>query len=327
VTLQMPEDSVTFVDSSRPVADSHGRFFVAPLGEPGMIAVFGPNGRFLRTVGRFGSGPGEFRSITRLAAIPGDSILVFDNMMARMSVIAPTLEITRTAPAPSLVYGIARMGDGTLVAAALVGTRQGAGNPYHILGDRGIVRSFGATDETRPRDAAFAGARAITPAKGGGFWAGHFNRYEIERADSVGELHIVVNRTVDWFPAWTKSEGAPPWLVRPNPKLTALREDAHGNLWTFILVARKNWKPVMPQTNVRGDRAFSMPATNDIDRIIERVIEVIDPRTGNVRASRRVRGSFADFVGSDMIYRRHETEGGMIQITISRLELADTASH
>src|SRR5215213_5330837 len=55
----------------------------------GRIVAFGPDGRFLRTMGRKGSGPGEFQAIRTIQVLPGDSLLVFDGGLNRVSVFAP----------------------------------------------------------------------------------------------------------------------------------------------------------------------------------------------------------------------------------------------
>lgn len=49
------------------------------------IHVFGPDGDHLRSLGRGGSGPGEFESTTTISVI-GDSIYVYDRSRARLSV-------------------------------------------------------------------------------------------------------------------------------------------------------------------------------------------------------------------------------------------------
>lgn len=53
------------------------------------IVVFGPGGRVARMIGRAGSGPGEFRTIRSVQILPGDSLLVYDSGLGRVSVFAP----------------------------------------------------------------------------------------------------------------------------------------------------------------------------------------------------------------------------------------------
>jgi hypothetical protein len=53
------------------------------------IVIVGASGRVVRMMGRRGSGPGEFRSIRTVQVLPGDSLLVFDGGLGRVSVFEP----------------------------------------------------------------------------------------------------------------------------------------------------------------------------------------------------------------------------------------------
>jgi hypothetical protein len=68
--------------------DSRGRAYVADWLAARLI-VLDADGRILRTVGRKGLGPGEFRGIRGVQVLPGDSLLVYDPGAARLSVFAP----------------------------------------------------------------------------------------------------------------------------------------------------------------------------------------------------------------------------------------------
>lgn len=69
-------------------ADSRGNVYVPDFYQ-NRVVTFGPDGRVVRTVGRAGSGPGEFRAIRTVQILPGDSLLVFDAGLGRVSVFAP----------------------------------------------------------------------------------------------------------------------------------------------------------------------------------------------------------------------------------------------
>jgi len=68
--------------------DSRGRIYVADYGQA-QVTVFDNNGRYLRTIGRRGSGPGEFQNPMQIAVGPGDTLLVFDIGLRRLSKFAP----------------------------------------------------------------------------------------------------------------------------------------------------------------------------------------------------------------------------------------------
>lgn len=60
-----------------------GCFYVADDGNH-RIAVFGPDGEYLRSIGRQGSGPAEFRNISYMS-LEGDILTVFDRMQRRLT--------------------------------------------------------------------------------------------------------------------------------------------------------------------------------------------------------------------------------------------------
>jgi hypothetical protein len=71
--------------------DAQGRIYVGDW-QAARVAVLSPDGRLLRTMGRKGLGPGEFRSIRGLQVLPGDSLLVYDPNAARLTVFSPSGE-------------------------------------------------------------------------------------------------------------------------------------------------------------------------------------------------------------------------------------------
>jgi hypothetical protein len=69
--------------------DVDSRGFVYVAGGEHEVTVLDPTGRVVRTVGREGAGPGEFRGVWTLQVLPGDSLMVFDANLARLTVFRP----------------------------------------------------------------------------------------------------------------------------------------------------------------------------------------------------------------------------------------------
>jgi hypothetical protein len=61
------------------------------------LRFFDRDGRHLRSVGRRGSGPGEFEQIGGLWRFAGDSLAVWDLRQSRLSIFSPAGELVRTA--------------------------------------------------------------------------------------------------------------------------------------------------------------------------------------------------------------------------------------
>lgn len=76
------------LDRVRGVATTEGRLAVANAGSR-QILVFDTAGSLLQRIGRDGEGPGEFRSLSSVHYVRGDSLLTFDSRLQRFSVFSP----------------------------------------------------------------------------------------------------------------------------------------------------------------------------------------------------------------------------------------------
>jgi len=146
--------------------DGRGRIYVADVGQA-HITVFDSAGRYLHTIGRRGSGPGEFNQPMQMGVRPGDTLLVFDVGLRRLSEFAPDGRFLRqqVLGKVSVVNDIEFLPNGDIV---LVGFTPLAEAVIHIL-DRELrpVRSFG---EPAPLDVQYfsesllGGYADVTPA-------------------------------------------------------------------------------------------------------------------------------------------------------------------
>jgi 6-bladed beta-propeller len=80
--------------------DSRGHIYVADW-YAGRVAVLDSTGALVRTIGRKGLGPGEFRGMRGVQVLSGDSLLVYDPGAARLSIFPPG----SAAPARTLNLG------------------------------------------------------------------------------------------------------------------------------------------------------------------------------------------------------------------------------
>jgi hypothetical protein len=72
-----------------------GEIWVAQADE---VRLFSSQGQHLRTLGRRGDGPGEFRFIGRVELIAPDTLLVFDRGLRRATLFGPKWEVVHTVP-------------------------------------------------------------------------------------------------------------------------------------------------------------------------------------------------------------------------------------
>lgn len=88
-----PRLDLTQVSGVRRLAD--GRIAVVN-GATSEVRFFGPDGGYLSTSGRRGQGPGEFQMPAGLWPVAADTLLIFDAMARRISVLAPDGSLPRT---------------------------------------------------------------------------------------------------------------------------------------------------------------------------------------------------------------------------------------
>ena len=175
------------------------------------------SGRYLRTLGGRGEGPGEFRGLLSVFA-HGDSVVAFDERLQRVSVFSPEGEFTRSfqiPTAPGLLKGVFRDGSSLLafvlgeeVQAREEGYRRHVRATFH-LGPQGEILDtlppFPDREEIltiRPPAGGRSGGVALGPspfgketsfaAFGNRFAVGTQDRPEIQVFDADGTLRSTV---------------------------------------------------------------------------------------------------------------------------------------
>lgn len=98
-----------------------GTIAIAEFNAPPVIRYFSSEGRYLKQVGRSGSGPGEFRAILSVFRAGEDSLVVYDPWQARLTYVMPTGTVGRQvglkgAGASMRHALVGRFSDGTFLA-------------------------------------------------------------------------------------------------------------------------------------------------------------------------------------------------------------------
>lgn len=190
-----------------------GRIVVANSGTS-ELRFFDRSGRYAMSVGRKGSGPGEFEGLGTVGVI-GDSIAAFDWNLRRISTFAldgtflrsAQLQFPSGSPRPIGMFADGRWLCATnmVFAPAEMSTVRRDTSAYYVFGaDGALVDSlfaFPSWEFFIKGSERFAMARSLPfgrgPAaatSGDGFWAGLTDRYELKRYASDGRLEVVMRR-------------------------------------------------------------------------------------------------------------------------------------
>ncbi|HEU4827720.1 MAG TPA: hypothetical protein VFT04_00860 [Gemmatimonadales bacterium] len=194
-------------------------------GRAQIIRVFAPDGRLVRSVGRQGSGPGEFQALAWLGA-HADSLLAFDLLTRRVTLFGTGRpRITQLqAQGPALTAPLGRFGDGTLLVVSGGAMFPFAGGEGDARRDSAQLLRFGADGVVRDTLVRIAWGETFGVAIGSGegrFLApmprpfgrrtsvvlageevviGEADRYEVKVVDASGKLLRRIRRPHDPVP-------------------------------------------------------------------------------------------------------------------------------
>ena len=318
VTIGQSGDSISPDLYATVARSSANRYFVAPIDVPGAIGVYDQRGRLTGIIGRSGQGPGEFREISVLKMDRADSLYVYDPANSRVTVYTPELRVARIVRVPFTgVVDFAPLPKGEIVVSAANRTADMAGISFHILSPDGArIRSFGtSTAPIGPRDALER--RRIFASNRGELIATAENRYDREQWSVTGANTLVVQRRPEWFPPRRTGATVNILAERPVPIVTGAWEAPNGLMWARIDVAARDWKPMWRPGE--PERSIS---TADHTRLIDTILEVIDPQTGRIVASQRIDVPLKRFFGDGFTFSHREDSLGYRSIDVWALRVA-----
>lgn len=333
-TIGDAADPVLFRGRPSATTDGRGITYVYVVGATDHeVVIIGKDGRFQGVLGRFGSGPGEFRSVNGLTTLPGDSVLlIHEGRIA--TVYSPGGEFVRrftlhAAPQNRVIV----LSHDRLAFSIHPGT-QPEGPIQLVSGEGELTATIGQPNVTR----SITGRRALAPGTSGtALWAAEVNNYRIEHVALDGtilsEFAVVpthtfymppvrlggefADTTITAAPASSKgpSFSVGPGVPRPpTARIAGLQEDDEGFLWVAIHAAAHDFMEVrMPDGPRNHAEGRPIPLSVD-DQRYATVIDVLDPQTGRRIASTRVPGlGLFDQRGGLFVGR--EREDGIIAAT------------
>jgi hypothetical protein len=198
-----------------------GRIVVASGGTRELL-FYGEDGRLQAITGREGGGPGEFRSMDWIRTLPGDTVLVYDPGLLRLSVFDADGVFRRSAlitpPDGAAVAPMALLADRTILTrhsfAFGQGTRPGLHRDTLPLLRFDLVGAFLGSPGRVPDDERFVhtegsrtiallhafGRRTSVVGAGAGYYVGTGDRHEFALHDEEGRLTGLVRRAGEPVP-------------------------------------------------------------------------------------------------------------------------------
>lgn len=272
------------------------------------VLVFDPAGRFLRRIGRTGSGPGEFENGASLVVTGDGEFSVFDRergVILNFDYTGRLRGEVRTVGErfPTGVETYPWEGPWVLHVANMR-TPERAGYPLHPVNvETGeIGRAFGSSTGELELGGGSIPSIAITGDRRIWMARNPLDRYEISLWDRNREL-LLFRRDTPWFPERTERLPHGP-EDKPLPAIDDLAA-TDSLLWVSGVVADEQWQ--------KAESYW------DWDARYDGFVEVIDLRTNRVVGSKRFAFEFTSFIGPGLIGRVHITENASVRFRVYRV--------
>ena len=299
-----------------------GEWVVVDQLNPTEIKFFSSDGEWIRTIGRKGSGPGEYQIASFVRVLPEDSLGVHDFLQNRFTVYSPELEVCRTITTEIRAKRFELLGDGRIVFASNVSTRESIGLPLHLINASGkLERSFGADLPIRNVSASFSHFRSISPTGRSTVWSAPLTRYVLEEWTLDGDRMRYLERNVPWFEPYDRysvfNQDHP-----PTPGIIDIHEDERGLLWVAILLPDPEWEEAFEE----GTDLYGRPAmrVHDHNKHRDTRIEVIDPERGLVLGSVTIDERVKSFTRTGELLTHGFREGLFPVVIVLEARLSDT---
>lgn len=235
---------VTLEDPTYIAAGDDGLIYVADR-KAVQVKVFGPNGKFLRSIGKQGQGPGEVGGIRDISFTPAREILVNDTRTKRLHYFTLEGKFLRSVTAPSTIgfEGPSQDSRGRIFAVqtAIVMDRA-ISELVEFTAEMKKVRTLFSIQIAKYPDFNPVGPQIqFLPAADGGLIWGVTTQYEINVLDADGQLVKKILKDYDPLPVTKeyrdkliKEAGFDPSYVKFSDRFPAFldfRNDDDGRLY------------------------------------------------------------------------------------------------
>lgn len=294
--------------------DGRSRYLVAHQGSPSMFSVFSSRGEFVRTVGRAGGGPGEFRRVWRIFPI-ADGVLVADDRAFRLSRFDLAFRFVGSRRLELTPLSAVLQADGSGVVSGVLQTPAASGFPIHEMDTLGRVsRAVGVGALTYREDFHELFVRDVaTAGSPGRYWSSHRREYAFElRSRNESSVRTYL-RPVEWFPRPRPSEVSDEdaMLNPPAPQLRGIAQEDSRHIWSLAWVPDRRWRTAIVYTGVHG-------RVNDWNLYYDTIVERIDLQTGAVVGSKRIDQVLWQFIAPGESYFHEPDQEGRSRAYVVR---------
>jgi hypothetical protein len=295
------------------VAVQSNAYVVGPTFSEGQLLVFDKAGNAVTTFGRQGQGPGEFSgSSLQVLVGPGDSVHVLAG--GKWVVLSPEYTYVRSTVLPGDPVYADVTSDGYLLASILPHGPSAAPDPIRLIAPQSGKTIRALPTRHYAEDGEMDWMRGVS-ASGETVWSHHVNRYEIRSYSLADSSQRVWKHDGGWFSAWAGTRPA----TRALPHLVGV-QCVDSLLFVYAAVGDTRWRPPAP---VRGQERRRIPGAEDLGRMFDGVIEVVNRHTGAVLAHIRLPLPYKPVSGTrNLVETTRALEDGEIVLEIFEVSVA-----
>jgi hypothetical protein len=270
--------------------DNAGRYWASFAGAD-VPRIYSENGRAIGPIGRAGEGPGEFRSV--LGVVPvADSILLFDPMLQRMTVVNRDLQPVRFVSVQGQVFRGVALDWPRIVVNAQILTSGAVGYPFHILNIEtgNIEASFGGSGagDYAPQDRhAILGYIVKDPATGE-LWTAMRTQFRVQKWSHQGQLIETFTGLRNLIPSGARGlRGSP--NRPPDGIVNAITTGKDGVLYLVIQAPSRTWRSAWPDDARTSGDDHPLPShMPDPVLLYDSFVAAMDQSTGNILTIRQL---------------------------------------
>lgn len=310
--LGAPRDPGTIGSRPEITRTTEGEYVVSSVENRGQLLVFDSRGVFVEAFGRNGDGRGEYRVPGRIRPDPGGGLRILDLVNRRITQVSEDGEPVNTSDVRSL-HGLdfVILGTGERHAVSGFGQMDDAlsATTHVVDSDGGRRTSLGAVPVASWVVNFFRAPVAVDGR--GRIWTTRAREYGFEAWDpggGDGPLARIVGEP-DWFDPGPPQPGAP--VTAPAPSIVISLRFDRGMLWVGTWVADED-----REAGVGGS-----PSPLELDRVLDTILDVIDPASGRIIARSR-RDEALRGTGDDQLLFGVREESGIARAVIFEPTLA-----
>jgi hypothetical protein len=313
------------------VATARDEVVVPAVGQRGTLGVYGlVSGRFERSFGRWGEGPGEYQNPRTVGRGLGDTLLVYDSNLRRISVLDADYKFVRSYPAPAYVNSFITDPAGQVVMAGLVYTEDLVGYPLQIFRSSGAYVGTGGLREefVTPRRRE-AHVWILGPGESGTIWGVvRAHRFEIRQWTRDGRRIRQWSPQIEEFPPYDDLAAVTP-DDPPQTSAWGIWQDEHtGYVWVLLQVGDPEFRRGLGKKHTweaEGEDGSRTSETyydhDDRRRIFDGLVVVFDPQKERILTMHRFDQAFEVYLRPGLVAGAQESEEGAPLLGVYRLSL------